>query len=212
MNLFERLCGRIYDRNEYSDTVTEPLKWTALDLFEKLVPARGDVLDCCCGSGVSTTKRLSERYNVLAFDASKRQVELCRKNAPRAHVVQGFLGSIRLCYGYDGIVLANCLFNLSYRKQLQTLRLLRNHLYRQGVLLVSSYGDKTQMKFKRRWYGKPMVWYHLSDEAFEKMLNKAGLVVQSREMAVDRCGSQAVYIWLCRRDDYMTTTITDQWS
>src|SRR5215210_1864212 len=55
-----------------------------LDLFIERLPANANILDAGCGAGIPISQILSEHFQVTGVDFSEGQIELARKNVPKA--------------------------------------------------------------------------------------------------------------------------------
>ena len=83
---------RIEERERYTSTILDKL------------PPRAKVLDLGCGSGLPTTSRLAERFDVLGVDLSQRQIDSARMNVPSAHFICSDMDALKFPdASFDGI-------------------------------------------------------------------------------------------------------------
>jgi SAM-dependent methyltransferase len=98
------------------------LRARKLNELAHLLPSCANVLDIGCGAGVPVARHLIARgFKVTGVDASARQMERARCNAPQAHFIRADMTTIEfLAFAFDAV--AAFYFNNAYPRVTGTLR------------------------------------------------------------------------------------------
>jgi ubiquinone/menaquinone biosynthesis C-methylase UbiE len=97
-----------YDKvwDEYLEVRTEsPDEMALLPDFIERLPENAKVLDAGCGAGIPVTKILSEKFDVIGVDISKKQIEMAREFLPACEFVWQDMSTLTYPDNYfDGII------------------------------------------------------------------------------------------------------------
>jgi SAM-dependent methyltransferase len=148
--------------------------------FADLLPDGARVLDAGCGSGVPAARYLSaERgFTVVGVDIAAAQVELARKEVPRARFIQADmtrLGPPEFVHGsFDGICSLYAVIHVPRGEHPALLATFRRLLRPGGLLLLTTGHDECADVVEADWLGAPMYWSHYGREENLRMLVGAG--------------------------------------
>ena len=88
----------------WSESVDNDPRDRFLDELARRLPDGARVLDLGCGAGIPSTRLLSERFEVVGVDISEVQLQLARKNVPKAQFAHGDFSELAFPDGsYDAI-------------------------------------------------------------------------------------------------------------
>lgn len=208
MNEMARIVADSYNHNTYNitrcDNIPQQVRMFIESGFERMVSNSledvGDnhipkILELGCGCGVPYTKMLSTFGKVLGCDISSNQITCAKLNVPNALFVQKDIMDLRLRHKYDMITMFNSFFNISMSDKPKLLGRMYYWLKSYGVVIITTYGDKSEIKYNEDFYGAPMMWHHISVHEFEKLARWAGFSVVSHECTDDSIGSQGMHLW-----------------
>lgn len=162
------------------------------------LPAGSRIVDLGCGPGDPAARLLSARHRVLGVDLSRVQLELARRTAPSATLVQADMTRFALRPGsVDAVVSYYALGHLPADRHRPLLTAAAGWLRAGGLLLTSAplgAGDEV----KESWLGVPMFFGGIGEEATLATLRAAGMRVESAErVPEDEGGGRTVeFLWV----------------
>ena len=162
------------------------------------LPGGGVVVDLGCGPGDPATRLLSERHAVLGVDISRGQLEVARRLAPRASLVQADLTELSLRpSSVDAVVSFYALGHLPGAAHAPLLARVGSWLRPGGLLLTSAPltpGDGEDPE----WLGVPMFFGGIGLEATVAAVLAAGLdLEEARVVAEDEGEGRVVeFLWV----------------
>jgi cyclopropane fatty-acyl-phospholipid synthase-like methyltransferase len=192
-----------YDRigeryREWSQHSPVRLHWVQR-LLDELQPD-SLVIDLGCGPGEPATRMLAEHHRVCGVDASRVQLELARRVAPSAQLVQADMTRFALRPGsVDAVASFYALGHIPSHDHARLLAAIADWLRPGGLLLTSaplSPGDSQDDD----WLGVPMFFGGIGQQATRAAVDAAGLVLDTWEvMGEDEHGRLVEFIWLLAR-------------
>ena len=159
------------------------------------------VVDLGCGPGDPATRLLSERHTVLGVDLSRRQLDIARRRAPRASLVQADLAELSLRpSSVDAVVSFYALGHLPGATHAPLLHRIGRWLRPGGLLLTSAPltpGDGEDPE----WLGVPMFFGGIGPEATVAAVLAAGLDLEEARVAAEDEGDGHVvkFLWVTAR-------------
>lgn len=159
------------------------------------------VLELGCGNGEAATRWLSARYRVTAVDVSAAQVELARRAAPGATVVEGDLLEIRCEPGsFDAVCSFNVLNHLPRERLGELLDGIAAWLDADGVL-VASFGAGDTEGWVGTWLGTEMFFSSSPPEVNRALVEAADFEIVSDELVTifEPEPGEATFQWIVAR-------------
>lgn len=160
--------------------------------------AGSTILDLGCGPGDPATRLLSERHRVLGVDLSMVQLQLARRLAPLASLVQADLADVSFApASVDAVVSFYALGHLSATEHEPLIRRIASWL-RPGGLLLTSAPLSPGEGVDEDWLGVPMFFGGIGVEATLAAVTDSGLLVESaREIPEDEGEGMVVsFLWV----------------
>jgi len=198
----KRLVAATYDRiaEAYLRTFgasEAKARWGG-ELIARLPPG-GRVLDLGCGAGAPLAVRLVEHgFDVMGVDASARQVELARRNAPQAEFVQAEMTSLALpARGFDGVA---AFFSLNHlpRDDLAPLLARVRRWLRPGGVLVANFGVGDHPAWQGEWLGAETFFSSFDVPTTVELVRTAGFDLE--RAVVERAQDEdAEFLWVIAR-------------
>lgn len=214
MNDLTAMIADGYDKNDYNlhcrsrEILQEDREFIECS-FERMVQnavgycdtmtRKPRILDLGCGFGFPYTKELSKYGKVLGCDVSSRQVDCARLNVPKARFINKDVMDLHLRRKYDIVTMFHSFFNISPDNKPILLARMYYWLEDHGVVIITTYGNKTEVKTKEDFHGQPMIWHHTSTHDFEKLAIQAGFSIVLHESRNDTVGSQETHLWLLQK-------------
>jgi cyclopropane fatty-acyl-phospholipid synthase-like methyltransferase len=153
-----------------------------LDLLMARLPQCGRVLDLGCGSGLPSTLRLAERFQVTGVDVSAEQLRRAAQNLPAAELIRADIAEIEFAAGsFDGVVSFYALGHLPREHLGPLFGRVRSWLRPHGGFLTSlGVGDDPDGR--ETWLGVPMFFSSHTPERNRELLQRAGLRIDVDEL------------------------------
>jgi ubiquinone/menaquinone biosynthesis C-methylase UbiE len=158
-----------------------------LEEFARRLPDGARVLDLGCGAGVSSTRFLAERFEVLGVDISAVQLQLARRNVPRATFIQGDISELSFAdASFAGVT---ALYSISHVPREEHADLFRDIAgwLEPGGLFLATLGAGETADWSGEWLGVPMFFSSHDADTNRALLRAAGFellrdgVVEMRE-------------------------------
>jgi cyclopropane fatty-acyl-phospholipid synthase-like methyltransferase len=168
-----------------------------LDLLMARLPQGGRVLDLGCGSGLPSTLRLAERFEVTGVDVSAEQLRRAAQNLPAAELIRADIAEVEFAPGsFDGVVSFYALGHLPREHLGPLFGRVRSWLRPHGDFLTSlGVGDDPDGR--ETWLGVPMFFSSHTPERNRELLQRAGLRIEVDELVTMREPEQEVtFQWL----------------
>jgi len=185
----------------WSDLRPSPTRLRYLALALELIPPGSDVLDLGCGAGVPMTAALAEGRSVTGVDFSATQLAMARRNVPGATFLEVDMTTVTFePASFDAVVAFYSLTHVPRDEQAELLGRIRDWLRPGGIFLASMGADDEPGDVERDWLGVDMYFSHFGAKANRRLVEKAGLVVERSELAVEpEDRHDARFLWVVAR-------------
>jgi len=160
----------IYNKNaaEYANLEIDKVSLKAYREFSRLLPKNGIVLDYGCGPGYFSKKFLADGFQVNAFDASEKMIEIASMET-RVNWWLGDFKSFRATTLYDGIWANFSLLHAPKKEIFQLIRTIFKSLKPRGLF---SLGLKLGIGEKRDKIGRKYSYFE--EQEIRNMLSNEG--------------------------------------
>jgi SAM-dependent methyltransferase len=175
------------DRNKYTQLIIDQLKSGA------------DLLELGCGPGDPTTRTLAENFKVTANDISSSCLELAKKNAPSATLIQSDMTSLEFpANSFDAVVAFYSFHHVPRERYQPLLNDIASWLRPGGKFISAMYPyDVENLVTTEGWHGSNMYWSSYGEEKTLELIEAAGLKVlsTSRESAIE-ADKETTFLWV----------------
>ena len=160
----------IYNKNaaKYANLDIDKVSLKAYREFSRLLPKNGIVLDYGCGPGYFSKKFLADGFQVNAFDASEKMIEIASMEK-RVNWWLGDFKSFRATTLYDGIWANFSLLHAPKKEIFQLIRTIFKSLKPRGLF---SLGLKLGIGEKRDKIGRKYSYFE--EQEIRNMLSNEG--------------------------------------
>ena len=160
----------IYNKNaaKYANLEIDKVSLKAYREFSSLLPKNGIVLDYGCGPGYFSKKFLADGFQVNAFDASEKMIEIASMET-RVNWWVGDFKSFRATTLYDGIWANFSLLHAPKKEIFQLIRTIFKSLKPRGLF---SLGLKLGIGEKRDKIGRKYSYFE--EQEIRSMLSNEG--------------------------------------
>ena len=160
----------IYNKNaaKYANLEIDKVSLKAYREFSSLLPKNGIVLDYGCGPGYFSKKFLADGFQVNAFDASEKMIEIASMET-RVNWWLGDFKSFRATTLYDGIWANFSLLHAPKKEIFQLIRTIFKSLKPRGLF---SLGLKLGIGEKRDKIGRKYSYFE--EQEIRSMLSNEG--------------------------------------
>lgn len=193
---YDRIAERYLDWSAGS-----PLRLRKIaELGAALAPA-SRVLDLGCGAGAPLAPYLVERGHILkGIDGSRRQIELARRNEPRAVFSLADMTTVDYAANsYDAVTAFYSITHVPRALHLPLLTRIHDWLV-PGGLLFASMGYDDVPSWTGDWLGSTMHFSHFDAATNLDLVEKAGFAIEHQEIAgEDENGHEVRFLWILAR-------------
>jgi SAM-dependent methyltransferase len=152
----------------------------------ELIPSGSRVLELGCGAGIPMTATLAEGRDVTGVDLSARQIELARANVPGATFLQADMTALTFPpASFDAVVAFYSLTHVPREDVPPLLGRIRAWLRPAGVFIASMGVEDDPGTVEPDWLGVDMYFSHYSARRNRRLVEAAGLAVDSAEVLVE---------------------------
>ncbi len=146
-----------------------------LDDFIERLPVNASVLDAGCGAGVPIAQMLSERFKVTGVDFSEAQIELAKKQVPRAEFICADMTKLDFPENsFDGICSYYAIIHIPREEHESLLKDFYRFLKPNGLALLCLGAENLVDDIDENYLGTRMYWSHYDTETYLKMLKDCG--------------------------------------
>jgi SAM-dependent methyltransferase len=147
------------------------------------------------------TAALAEGRAVTGVDISSTQLEMARRNVPGATFLQADMTTLAFEAGsFDAVVAFYSLTHVPRDEQTALIGRIRGWLRPGGVFLASLGADDEPGDVEPDWLGVDMYFSHFGAKANRRLVERAGLVVERSEIAVEpEDRHDARFFWVVAR-------------
>ena len=192
----------------YDEIAERYLEWSPLRPSEarlrylrlacERIPGGTRVLELGCGAGIPMTAALAEGRDVTGVDISARQIELARANVPNATFLQADMTALSFePASFDAVVAFYSLTHVPRDDVTGLLADIRGWLRPGGTFIATMGVEDDPGGIEEDWLGVDMYFSHFSARKNRRLVEGAGLVVESAEVLVepeDRCDAR--FLWV----------------
>jgi SAM-dependent methyltransferase len=171
------------------------------NLIVRSLPVGADVLELGCSTGGSTTQALAERFKLTGVDLSTRNVELARANVPSATFLHADMTALELePASFDAVVAFFSIIHVPRDEQPGLLAQIARWLRPGGLFVATMGAHATENGYEEDWLGAPMYWSHFDAETNRRLVEEAGLVIESATLeTADEDGAPVTFLWVVAR-------------
>ena len=147
------------------------------------------------------TEALAEGRTVTGVDISATQVEAARRNVPAATFIQADMTALDFEPAtFDAVVAFYALTHVPRDEQPDLLERIQRWLRPGGLFLASMGADDEPGDVEADWLGVDMYFSHFGAKANRRLVEKAGFVIDSAEVAVEpEDRHDARFLWVVAR-------------
>jgi ubiquinone/menaquinone biosynthesis C-methylase UbiE len=168
------------------------------DFIERL-PASAKVLDAGCGAGLPISQMLSEQFDVTGVDFSEAQIELAKKNVPKARFICQDMTILDFPENtFDGICSYYAIIHIPREEHQPLLTNFYRILKPEGLALVCLGAEDLADDIDENYLGTRMYWSHYDVETYLNMLkNCCFSILWSKRVPDETCeGSGHLFVLL----------------
>jgi len=157
--------------------------------FIKRLPAHARVLDAGCGAGIPISQILSERFYVTGVDFSEAQIELAKKNLPKATFLCEDMTKLNFPENtFDGVTSYYAIIHIPREEHLSLLANFHRMLKPCGLALLCLGAEHLVDDIDENYLGTRMYWSHYDTETYLRMLGDCGFsIIWSRRVEDKTC-------------------------
>jgi 2-polyprenyl-3-methyl-5-hydroxy-6-metoxy-1,4-benzoquinol methylase len=170
-----------------------------LDEMMARLPAAAHVLDLGCGAGVPLSSALVEHgFSVVGIDGSMRQIEMARRNVPKAEFVHADMTAVTFApHSFDAV--AACYSITHVPREDHSVLLERIAIWlKPGGLFIASLGAADCLDWLGEWLGAEMFFSHYDATTNECLIQEAGFTIEHAEI-IDQDNEDARFLWVIAR-------------
>jgi SAM-dependent methyltransferase len=195
---YDRMAERYLAWSDLRPSETR-LRYLAAAL--ELIPPSSAVLELGCGAGIPMTTALAQDRAVTGVDISATQIGLARRNVPSATFIQADMTTLAFEPAtFDAVVAFYSLTHVPREEHLPLLRRIRRWLRPGGLFLASMGADDEPGEVEADWLGVDMYFSHFGARANRRLVERAGLVIERTELAVEPEDRHAArFLWVVAR-------------
>jgi SAM-dependent methyltransferase len=171
-----------------------------LEQFIACLPEGARVLELGCGSGVPSTKRLAERFDVVGVDISPEQLARARENVPDAILLEADLTTLELDEAsFDGICALYSITHLPRAEQGPLFERIAGWL-KPGGRFLASLSSRGNDDWRGEWLGVEMFFGGHDAATNRRLLREAGFELLVDEIAtIEEPEGPAEFFWVLAR-------------
>ncbi|HUU79517.1 MAG TPA: class I SAM-dependent methyltransferase [candidate division Zixibacteria bacterium] len=146
--------------------------------FSLKFPEGSKILDAGCGAGLPFTKFLSEKFDVIGVDISEKQIELAKKNVPKAQFICEDM--IKLSFPndtFDGIISYYAIIHIPREEHEILIRNFYKMLKPKGIALLCFHQNDDPGSYYNDFFGVDMFWSGFDWKTNLKILENNGFKI-----------------------------------
>lgn len=157
--------------------------------FRSMIKDGGKVLDVGCGGGLPFTQYLSNYFDVIGIDISEKQIELAKKNVPKAQFYVKDMTELDFPEAtFDGIIAYYSIIHVPREEQHDLFVNLHRMLKPNGFAMFSLHSTDDPEYINEEYFGATMYWSGYDAETNLKMLADNGFEIIWSRLVDDSLG------------------------
>lgn len=166
--------------------------------FRTMIKRKGKILDAGCGGGLPFTKCLSKYFDVIGIDISEKQIELAKKNVPKAQFYVKDMTKLDFPeHSFDGILAYHSIIYVpreeNYSLYVNFYRMLKPN----GIALFSLHKIDDPGSIEDDFFDTKMHWSGFDKNTNIKMLKEIGFeLIWSKLVGYSLGGSKYLFVLL----------------
>jgi SAM-dependent methyltransferase len=171
------------------------------DLIVRSLPKGTDVLELGCSTGGPSSQTLAARGKLTGVDLSARSVELARQNVPNATFLHADMTALEFeSERFDAVAAFFSIIHVPREEQAGLLAKIGRWLRPGGLLVATMGASATEDGYEGDWLGAPMYWSHFDVATNRRLVEEAGLVIESATLeTADEDGALVTFLWVVAR-------------
>ena len=158
--------------------------------FTSRVTKGGKILDVGCGGGLPFTKYLSEQFDVIGIDISDKQIEIAKKNVPKAQFIRKDMTELDFPTAYfDGILAYYSIIHVPREEHFDLFKNFYRMLKPNGKALLCLHSTDDPESYNDDFFGAKMFWSGFDKETNIEILKKAGFQIIWSKLVADSLGA-----------------------
>jgi ubiquinone/menaquinone biosynthesis C-methylase UbiE len=171
------------------------------DLIMRSLPEGAAVLELGCGAGGPATQALAARFALTGVDLSAHSVELARAHVPNATFLHADMTKLEFepaCF--DAVAAFFSIIHVPREEQAGLLAKIARWLRPGGLFVATMGASATETGYEEDWLGAPMYWSHFDAETNRRLVEEAGLVIESATLeTAGEDGAPVTFLWIVAR-------------
>ena len=162
------------------------------------MPEKADLLDLGCGSGVPSTRRLADRFNVTGVDFSSESIKRARSAVPGVTFIRGDMGKVQLAPACFDIVTAfYSIFHIPRHEQPAVLEKVALSLRPGGLAILTMGTSSIKVHVEENWFGTPMYWSTFDSDTNIRLVEDTGLkILRAKKLREYFLGRWNTFLWI----------------
>jgi 2-polyprenyl-3-methyl-5-hydroxy-6-metoxy-1,4-benzoquinol methylase len=166
------------------------------DFIERLSPT-AKILDAGCGAGVPISQNLSERFQVTGVDFSEAQIELAKKNVPKADFLCEDMTKLDFPENtFDGITSYYAIIHIPREEHGSLLANFHRMLKPGGLALLCLGAEHLIDDVDENYLGTRMYWSHYDTDTYLQMLKECGFSIMWSKFITDESCEGAGHLFV----------------
>lgn len=186
---------------KYLETILNNLEeMSFLQEFISLIKEKGKVLDVGCGAGLPYTKYLSDYFEVIGIDISEVQIELAKKNVPKAQFYVKDMTKLDFADNtFVGILASYSIIHVPREEHSDLFVNFHRMLKSNGVALFTLHSTDDPGSIEEDFFEAKMFWSGYDTETNLRMLTDTGFEIIWSKLVDDSLGDAKHLFVLIRK-------------
>ncbi|MBN2157557.1 MAG: class I SAM-dependent methyltransferase [Candidatus Lokiarchaeota archaeon] len=165
--------------------------------FCRYIPQNGKVLDLGCGGGIPFTKYLSEKFEVVGIDISPKQIQLAKKNVPKAVFMCKDMAKLDFPDEFFDAVLAYySIIHVPREEHFPLFTTMFRILKPNGITLMSLHSEDDPQSIFTDYFGTTMYWSGFDGDTYISLLKKANFTIIWSKLVRDSLDENSKHLFV----------------
>jgi len=171
-----------------------------LEKLNTLLKPNSTILDVGCGAGIPIDKYFIEKgHKVIGIDISDKQIELAKKNVPKAKFEIKDISDLKENeYRVEAVVSFYTIFHLKRETHAGIFKKINSFLPKGGLILVTM-GSTDWEGTEDDFHGVKMFWSHYDNKRNSEIIKNAGFEILLNE--IDTSGGEKHQIIMAKKSN-----------